>query len=89
MELFFTVEFWLIIGLCLSILEVFTGLFIAFSFGIAGFTMAGLLKVWPTLLTEWYEVVFIYSVTGLLVTMAFLAWGKFRKNQLRNQDIND
>lgn len=87
MELIFTVEFWLIVGLCLSILEVFSGLFVALSFGVASFGMALLLKVWPTLLTEWYEVVFIHSTISLSV--ASLAWSKFRKTQASNQDIND
>ena len=84
----FTVEFWLILGLFLSILEVFTGFFIALSFGIAGFAMAGLLKIWPVLLTEWYEAVFAYSLISLLVVTAFSAWKRFGKNQLR-KDIND
>ncbi|MDM8537560.1 hypothetical protein QUF70_12450 [Desulfobacterales bacterium HSG17] len=87
MELLFSVKLWIIIGLCLSIIEVFSGLFFALSFGIAGFIMAGLLKVWPTLLTEWYEVIFIYSVISLLV--ASLAWKKFIKTQAQQQDIND
>ena len=87
MELIFTVKFWLIVGLGLSILEIFTGFFIALSFGIAGFAMAGLLKVWPTIFTEWYEIVFVYSLTSLLV--ASLAWKYFRKNQTAQQDIND
>ena len=67
MEIIFTVKFWLIVGFCLSTLEVFSGFFIALSFGIAGFVMAGLLKIWPTLLTEWYEVVFTYSAISLFV----------------------
>ncbi len=87
MELIFTAKFWLIVGLCLSILEVFSGFFFALSFGVASFAMVVLLKVWPTLLTEWYEVVFVYSTLSLSV--ASLASSKFRKTQAANQDIND
>lgn len=87
MELIFTVKFWLIAGLILSILEIFSGLFFALSFGIAGFAMAGLLKIAPQLLTEWYEVIFVYSVFGLAI--ASLALNKFKKNQTQTPDIND
>jgi len=87
MELIFTVKFWLIVGFCLSILEVFSGFFIAMSFGIAGFAMAVLLKAWPSLFTEWYEILFVYSAISLLV--ASLACRTFRKNQTEKADVND
>ncbi len=87
MELIFTVNFWIIIGLVLLILEVFSGLFFALSFGIAGFIMAGWLKIAPQSLTEWYEIIFIYSVVSL--SIASLAWKKLRNNQNKISDIND
>ena len=87
MELIFTIEFWIIIGLILFILEIFSGSFIALSFGISGIIMAGLFKVLPTLLTEWYEVTFIYSVISLLI--AFLARKIFLKSKIIKHDIND
>jgi membrane protein implicated in regulation of membrane protease activity len=81
------VKFWLIVGLCLSIVEIFSGFFIALSFGVGAFLMAGLLAAWPNLLTEWYQVVFVYCAISLLV--ASLAWRKFKKNQLDTTDVND
>ena len=87
MTFIFLVKFWLIVGLCLSILEVFSGLFIALSFGIAGFVMAGVLAVWPSFLTEWYEVVFTYSVISLIISS--VAWKVFGKNLSTKHDIND
>lgn len=87
MALIFTVEFWLTVGFVLSILEVFSGFFIALSFGIAGFILAGLLKVSPALFTEWYEIAFIYSVISLLIV--FLARKIFVKSQTIEHDVND
>jgi membrane protein implicated in regulation of membrane protease activity len=87
MELIFTIKFWLIVGLALSVLEVFSGLFFALSFGIAAFAIAGWLQIAPQSLTEWYEVIFIYSIFSLFI--ASLAWKKIKINQNKSVDIND
>lgn len=87
MELIFTVKFWLIVGFGLAILEVFTGFFIALSFGVAAFAMAGLFLVWPTLLTEWYEVLFVFGLISLIFTS--ISWRLFNNTQGSKQDIND
>lgn len=87
MELVFTVNFWLIMGFSLLILEIFSGFFVALSFAIGSFVMALLLQLWPTLLNSWYEIIFLYSVISLLVT--FSTWKIFKKNQETQADIND
>lgn len=87
MALIFTVEFWLTVGFVLSILEIFSGFFIALSFGIAGFILAVLLKVLPELFTEWYEIALIYSVISLLIV--FLSRKIFIKSKAIKHDVND
>lgn len=87
MALIFTVEFWLTVGFVLSILEIFSGFFIALSFGIAGFILAALLKVLPALFTEWYEIALIYSVISLLIV--FLSRKISTKSKAIKHDVND
>lgn len=87
MELLISLKFWIIVGLLLSIAEIFTGIFIALSLGIAAFIMVALLEFFPSLFSEWYEIIFVYSIFSIIVTSMFWYW-KVKVKKL-HKDIND
>ncbi len=87
MEILYSINFWLIVGFFLAILEIFSGLFIALCFSVASFLMAIVFWLWPNIGIEWYEIIFLHSFIGFSV--ASLTWLKLRRNQKELPDIND
>jgi membrane protein implicated in regulation of membrane protease activity len=87
MEILISLKFWIIIGLLLSITEIFTGIFLGLSLGISAFIMAIVFYFFPNLFEEWYEILFVYSIFSIAVNSLFWYWKVKVKKPKR--DIND
>ena len=82
----FDPNFWIILGVLLCVLEIFTGLFVSLSFGLSAFIIYGFLKSMPKLIDSWYELLFSYGLVGLILSI--IMW-YFFGNKDKSIDIND
>lgn len=82
-----SVNFWLVVGLVFASLEIVTGVFIALSFGISAFIMAGVFYFWPNIFDHWYEIAFVYSILSVGISSVFWYWRT--KVKVPGKDIND
>ncbi len=83
----FTAKFWLAVAAALGIAEILTGTFYALAFSVASVALAGLLVLWPGLMTLWYHVVLVYSVLGLAMSVLVYRWNQQSVGQ--KTDINE
>ena len=82
----FNVNFWIVVFVCLCVLEIFIGGFISLAFGLSALLMAGFLFLQPDLIGNGYVILLLYAILGLISSTCL--WYFFAKKS-KGVDINE